>query len=420
MPDLDGELAALRAELRESVRQPPVVDVANRSRQRTSRRRRQFGAAAAVLLVGAAIPLMRTVLQPVPDDGLVPPAATTTSEPGVYRPDRIVTMAEFADQRHGYALRADCVAGTNYGDCEMELLATDDGEHWERRTLPDWSTLGWANQIRILGTQALILDISDVSAKVERYHSGDGGRTWRTVTQDPERSVAAIPPDAILDFRCIPAERTCVPMDQLYLILPDGTTATLTNPPPLTDRFPGQIPLPDGSWWVSGKDPATGRWALAVSRDAGRTWSVSDLPRFEGTPDYGFTVVAGPDRLYASTIGELPEPRRGNRPPHGLLALFTSTDGGKTWVVANEAPVDQLDGYSGSLIAAADGRLYVVGPPGLPYVSTDNGKSFTRAVDSAVSGSVWSSRGGYFASRSHIGPYLYSADGVHWRELNFG
>src|SRR5262245_21575395 len=48
MPGLDGELAELRDDLREVVRQPEVGAVIERSRQARARRRTQLGAALAV------------------------------------------------------------------------------------------------------------------------------------------------------------------------------------------------------------------------------------------------------------------------------------------------------------------------------------------------------------------------------------
>ena len=85
-----------------------------------TRHRALLGAVLAAGLLAVLIVLLRTRLEPVPEPERAVP------EPSVYALD-------FADLRHGYALRERCDAQAR---CANELLVTDDGAHWQTRTLP--------------------------------------------------------------------------------------------------------------------------------------------------------------------------------------------------------------------------------------------------------------------------------------------
>lgn len=419
MPDLDHELAGLRDRLHDDLYQPSVEAVTERARQRTSRRRRQFGAAAAVLLVGAAIPLLRaqTAPVPVPDPPLAPPTAGTLPGFEALPPGPFVVSVDFSDERNGYALRAPCTDAQDR-NCVTELFATGDGERWEKRTMPIRAR-EMNQQLNVVGPRSLYIDTVLGTRSFDRWFSADGGRTWREVSVEPELSVAAIPEGAVLHHRCTPDDG-CVPDEQFFVLLPDGRTATLATQPPLTQPFPGRIQAADGGWWVSGRNPATGRWALAVSRDDGRTWSVSDLPEFAGTPLTGFTVTAGPNALYASAVGTVRED--GAEPRTGILAFLNSVDGGATWTLLHDSPVDQLAGAWGGMVATADGRLILNDDfsGGEAYVSSDNGKTFTKFENREFFGPVWWTRGGYVSAFHADGTALRSTDGQNWQALAIG
>jgi hypothetical protein len=153
-----------------------------------------------------------------------------------------------------------------------------------------------------------------------------------------------------------------------------GRPTRLETAPPLRNPMPGRIPAADGSWWISGKDPATGRWELAVSRDAGRAWSVSALPAFADDGSVrGLSVVAGRDVLYATAIGV----------PYEfftvLHAIFVSTDGGMSWTPTWQAvPGKEPRTINGDPIPEAGGGLRLATNAGAIMHSTDHGHTFEQ------------------------------------------
>ncbi|MFL6140942.1 MAG: WD40/YVTN/BNR-like repeat-containing protein [Labedaea sp.] len=421
MPDLDAELETLREDLLDSVRAPELAAVIDRSRQRTTRRRTQIGAVAAVLLVGAAIPVLRTALRPLPDPaapGTTFSVSPTTPTGPAWAPATgtpFVYNIRWYDHQHGFALRGSCDSGAASTTCTSELLVTEDGERWHPRRLPDSSgtTVTGANwELAVLGQNHLV-----VQAPTLRYFSEDAGEHWRKVPVEPGQTVAAIPPGALLESRCSVVTSFCRDLGELLVLLPDsGRTATLATSPPLTHLAPGQIPAGDGGWWVSGTDPATGRLMLAVSRDAGRSWTISPVPAFTGTPFSGLTVVGTPQAVYATAAGQLAGVK------NGLLVILRSIDGGKTW----ERTWQAADGaeprsIAGVPLAATDGRLLVSTETGALYASVDGGKTF--AVDRSIGrlGSVEWHSGGYFGNvPGSSNYYWYSPDGVQWARFIVG
>ncbi len=157
MPDFDRDLAVLRTDLRDSVHQPDLDDVIARSRQRTTRRR-----------------TLRTSLRPGADRP-VTPATTGSMELPLESP--YLLDIDYADERHGYALRTTCINGRPPG-CANQLLVTADGEHWESRAMPP--ALAGANAVpllRVLGPSTVVLRREVVAGL--QYYSTDAGRSWQ-------------------------------------------------------------------------------------------------------------------------------------------------------------------------------------------------------------------------------------------------
>jgi DNA-directed RNA polymerase specialized sigma24 family protein len=411
--DLDRRLAALREDLHGSVRQPDVAAVAARWRARVWGRRRKLGAALAVLVVAATIPLLRTTLRPVPGEepGIAaePPPSVEPTTSFVYDVDVAIDR-----QVQGYALRAVCPARSQTGPCTTEVLYTEDGAFWaiqSRLPAPGSSAArGLDRRIQTLGPRTVVIE-----ARTERWYSGDSALTWRRVPVEPGASVAAIPPGAVLEARCFVVTSVCRGLGQMLVTLPDsGRSATLANPPALDQLVPARIPAADGGWWVSGKDPATGRWSLAVSRDAGRSWSITPLPPLAGTPEAGIAVTATPNALYATAIGPLPDTAA------GLLAIFRSTDAGATWTAAWQAHDGrQPRSLAATLIAAPDGSVTVTTQDGGSYVSTDGAATFHQDTGPARY-ARWT-RVGYIASFGGTSrDYTWSRDGSHWYDFTVG
>ncbi|MGH3759447.1 WD40/YVTN/BNR-like repeat-containing protein [Actinophytocola sp.] len=386
-----------------SVRQPSVTRVLERSRQRGTRRRMLAGAAVAVLVLAVAVPLLRVEEDPTRSAPVLP---STPTGPAPLESNDMIYGVVFADARHGYAMHATtCEQET----CAMELLATDDGEHWSSRSVPRAGAPPKAvGVVTALGPDEVAVDwlMREDTQPVARVHSTDGGRTWERVSAAVRGSVREIPPGATLRPRCLRPVQRCRG-SQVVVVRPGtGESAWLAGLPRLLSPFPGDVPAGGEYWWVAGLDPGTRRPVVALSRD-GRTWTTARLPWRGETEDQMWSVVANGDTLYAAVRGEQGDSE------YGLLAIFRSTDGGRSWTrTGGRMP----DTSAGQLVAAADGTLVVTTGSGATLVSRDGGRTFTRS-DQRLDGYVYWTRAGYVTSVIPGGPILFSADGVHWREL---
>ncbi|MFL6140992.1 MAG: hypothetical protein ACJ72N_03840 [Labedaea sp.] len=406
------KLGALRDELHGAVPLPDVATVFAGSRAKVFRRRRTLAALLAVVIAAAAIRLLRTALPPVPgaepDTAPLPSSIAEPARSFVYDVDVLV-----GERLQGYALRAVCPTRSQTGPCPTEVLYTEDGQFWaiqSRLPAPANGARGLDRRIRTLGPFKVVIE-----ARTERWYSNDSALTWRRVPVEPGATVAAIPPDAVLEPRCFVVTTVCRGLGQLLVTLPDsGRSATLANPPALDQPVPGPIPAADGGWWVSGKDPGTGRWSLAVSHDAGRTWSITPLPPFTGTPQAGISVTAAPKVWYATAVGQLPDTAA------GLLAIFRSTDAGATWTAVWQAGDGRVPrSIAGTLVAAPDGSITLTTQDGGTYVSTDQAATFRR--DSGPARYARRSQVGYIASFGGTsGEYSWSRDGSRWFDFTVG
>ena len=412
MPDLDGELAELRDDLHGVVRQPEVGVVVERSRQARVRRRTQFAAAGAVLVVAAAIPLLRTTLAPVGGDPGTSPAVTTTTSTTPYNPgDGYHYDVDFADAKHGFAIRSKC-AGYPGRTCTGELLVSEDGgKRWQPRAIPVELTPNTAPpRVFVFDARRVALARYTTDGTVGGgYYTADAGLTWTPVAPAGSDTSAAIPDGGLLDVACTGVAPECRPV--LITLAPDtGRMLPLAAKLPLTKPIPTSTVRLAGGWWVTGTDPATGRAALAVTRD-GRTWSVRPLPDVPDGTVYAMMAAHG-TTLYAVAGSEAQ-----SAPPR-LLAVFRSVDGGSTWERTflgskGQSPYD-LIGYP---VATADGRLII--PGGVAWASRDGGRTFDVVPSDEVTGIIRPTRGGYLASPSFgmTNVYKLSTDGVKWTEI---
>lgn len=412
--DLDAELARLRDDVRGALPVPGFEQVVARHKQRVVRRRMQIGAVVAVLVVSLAVPLLRGQLAARPP---APPVGTSMPT-GTY-----FTSINFFDGEHGYAIRRTCEGEPV--ECGYELLATSDGEHWDKRPLPrPESAPSWVSgQINVLGPEELTVDwpLSAASevARYHRMHSTDGGRTWDDVGLPliVTDTVEEIPEDGVLVASCaklVGGGQKCSERGFAVLLPGSGRSAVLANPPPLTAMLAGSDPTFDGTWWVAGRDPRTERWGLAVSHDDGRTWTTTVLNWESAVDSYGWSVVSQGGTLYATAIGALPDTS------NGLLRILRSTDRGRTWEQTwQPAEGKQPRRVFSSTIAAADGTLTINGPDGM-YASRDGGRTFTKAPQ-RYPGYAGQARNGYLAvsntERDHV---EVSDDGVRWRRIEIG
>jgi hypothetical protein len=388
-----------------SVRQPVVARVRDRAAQKTSRRRMLTMAAVAAVVVSVAVPLLRVE---EPAAATPPPATTPTRIPTIEAsPTTFVYDVKLLDDRRGYALRANCDAP----DCVLDLMSTDDGEHWTVNRLPgDKSADGEVGALVVLGPEEVVVDRSPVSdpRQAWRLHSTDGGQTWRRVNLVPRRSVPEIPAGAMLEPTCTTRKAACHGAT-LSMVLPgSGESVLLPSAPRLTRAVPGQAPLDGDRWWMVGMDSRARQWAVAVSEDDGRTWRVSRLAPLRKGVDESWSLVANGDDVYATSTGPFGDGQ------YGLLAIHHSDDGGRTWERTSGRVPHSM---AAPPVAAADGTLLVNTPFDGTLLSRDHGRTFTE-VERRFEGTAFWSGNGYVTSPEQAGgPIMFSPDGLHWRDL---
>jgi hypothetical protein len=311
---------------------------------------------------------------------------------------------DFFDATHGFAIWTLC-PGTRLSGCTSTLQVTQDGKTWQRREpMPGYGYIG----LRVLGPSTVVVDQLGSSPQ-KRLFSSDAGQTWHEVPLKPVDTVAQIPAGAILQKQCMPE---CDGYDVVGAVLADsGMFVTLATPPPFVTF--GVQPLPDtnGTWWVQGlKD--TGEWLIGASRDNGRSWQVSTLPKVQIRGDGpAMQVIVAPDAVYAA-MSERPWNLVNDIQ---LAAILRSTDGGRTWE-RTWSPGAQPGHIAIGPLVGPDGTLIAYAPDKKMYTSKDGGHTFQLGDSTAPAWSgVWT-RAGYLSAPSSedmpSGAYPYQLAGV--------
>ncbi|HEU5475127.1 MAG TPA: hypothetical protein VFV67_31160 [Actinophytocola sp.] len=369
------------------------------------RRRVLLGVLGALIVVGAAVPLLRTRPDPLPPDAERPTAEQFDSRSWL-------GSVEFADAQHGYALRGNCFEDVR-SPCPIELMVTEDGEHWRAREAPVRKANGRPTAIDrlwVLGSQEVVVGESYPTPGLQRWYSGDGGLTWRAVPSVVRGSVPDVPPGGVLDVVC-PQPLTeafqCAAATPVVTLPGTGELAELTGRPPLELKNPRRVPATaDGNLWMSGLVPGTGRWAVAVSADAGRTWSVAELPDQGQLPVTSVEVSVGGDTVFAIARHEIGT----------LRAIYASTDGGRSWrLTRRSGDGRQPVTIAGEAIATADGLLIINTTPDAAFSSRDQGTSFQPAVTPGIA--RWTRTGYVVGPAGSPEVFRMSWNGLDWRKL---
>lgn len=392
-----------------------------------TRRREKLIGLGLLLAVLVALPLISTQLR-LPSDRADLPAIERTSAPPPTSVDidpanvAEIISVDFADRRHGFALWSHCIEDAPATRCRQRFLTTSDGENWTVRNFPGSGFEGQdggSGYVVALGKCRVLLS----GAHPEKYHtrlfSDDCGRNWVSVPLKPAGSISEIPEGATLASPCTGERDEVDDCDdgRLVVTVPDsGRRIWLDTSPALEDPSPESVPADDGAWWVSGRDSATGRRAVAVSRDQGRSWSVSRLPRWQARQVHQLPITMRGKDAYALAVGSLRDVRS------GLLAIFHSEDGGETWEQTwQAAPGDSPRSIAGSPIAGPRGVLIIL-DESVPvhHRSLDGGRTFDAAIFTQPISSPRRMRGGYLATSDGSPRSWYRAvDGVRWRKINF-
>ncbi|MFF9013696.1 WD40/YVTN/BNR-like repeat-containing protein [Streptomyces sp. NPDC014870] len=332
----------------------------------------------------------------------------------------------FAADGSGFALLADCVqdAGApESGFCRQPVAVLDRGaKAWvlRRSPLPEVAPMdGVSADLKVLGPGRALIEEGGASPETRRsWFTRDGGRTWRRVDPRTSGTTPVIPAGAVLTTDCAePSPPSAGPLagdecarERLVVIDPeDGRRRALAQGPPIgPGPRPAEVAEPDGSWWVSGTDPLSGRAAVAVSRDRGRSWSIGRLPSPTTAPGWYTAVAVGQDAVYAAEMGEL---KGGNPVKNPMRALHRSLDGGRTWErMWTTGPVHEPRTLQGLPVPGPGGRVLITAED-REFVSVDGGRSFRP-----------SGEGTGFTRRTPLGllrsgsacRYAISVDGERW------
>ncbi|MFE6059385.1 WD40/YVTN/BNR-like repeat-containing protein [Streptomyces sp. NPDC056431] len=355
-----------------------------------------------------------------PDPGLFGAPPRIPSAPGL--PGWAHSLG-FARDGSGFALLASCVsdpAAPENGFCRQYVAARDAGaKEWVLRRSPlprVTGTDGISANLVALGPGRALVEEGGAEPGARTWFTKDGGRNWRAGDRRTVGTTPEIPEGAVLGTDCA-APSAALPDDcdrqRLVVISPqDGRRRALARVPLLgAHPRPQEQPEPDGSWWVSGTDPLSGRAAVAVSRDGGRGWTVSRLPSPVATPGWHTAVAVGRDAVYAAEMGELV----GGEPvKNPMRALHRSVDGGRTWQrMWTTGPSEQPRTLLGLPVPGPGGRVGI-GAELSGYESVDGGRTFVRRDD-----------GTHYTRRTPLGllregsrcAYALTVDGVRWSEF---
>jgi hypothetical protein len=228
--------------------------------RRRWRRRRAVTAAAVTMVAALTAGGLGVATAGLPTaSGPVAPAA---SDHGGLPRQGILQWMGAADARHVYAAYTACPDGS----CPkwiVRLFGSDDGG----RT---WT--GRDDRVSLIGLEVLAADVlvSAGPAPAAPNLSTDGGRTWRTATfVDTPRGAG----DGVLYCAQRKPEAAC---EVTVLDPAAGTYARLASPSAVTGIPSGVVETVGGAAWVGGTwvgGTDQGRPAVAVTTDAGRTWS---------------------------------------------------------------------------------------------------------------------------------------------------
>jgi hypothetical protein len=360
MPDLDYR--GLAAEAQGAVRQPDFGTVQRRAGQLRTRRRLVAGAVTLVAAAGAAGLVTVDLTGGLPNSVAADPTATDRPQP----PPAHVRWAGAADASHLYVVVADCQ------ECPQKLHAsTDGGRTWQLRGDVSQGGPAAPQNLRVINDSVLVSTPSvwyprrvDLSGKVAGDPIGedatatavpvqpngtstpppvpgsgidkprisvDGGRTWADLEVSDTAVPAVAAGGAVVNCQLAGRSDPC----RVWALDPAiRRIAPLASQPPVVLDGLSSVATPRSAGiWVQGYEPQGGHAAVAVSRDAGRSWTTSrfdaETPALadgRAIPD-GLPYVATTDgrTAYAMFTGGWTAPR-----------IYRSTDGGAHWQRTNE------------------------------------------------------------------------------------
>lgn len=388
-------------------------------------RRLALGIGLAALALGGTVVAARGVPDaPTPDASAssAPVFPAPSATPPVPFPRSAAVDVRFADADHGFAVTGRCTAAGRdpARRCAYGFRVTaDGGRTWATRPapLPDKAEDDWDALITALGPRAVV-----VATRSGRWHTRDAGRTWRQVPSTPGAPVARAAPTWTLDTYCDedPTTGGCRRSSLVALDPETGVPHPLVTQPRLDPASTVTDPPPratDGSRWIGGTERGTGRPAVAVSRDQGRTWTtrVLDAP---ATQLFGVTVLTVDGTTGYALLRAQPE--TGTDSVDGFGALHRTTDSGRTWQRIAPAFRGAQPATATGAALLPSGRIVLTaddgGGPSNQLVSDDRGASFRSVASDVARLGLLDVSSGRCLSRGTDGWYV-SPDCRTWTRL---
>ena len=349
---------------------------------RLRRHRRTLVALAAVIAVVGVVTVLRAGITGLkPEQGPGAPVAGAQGKPPLA--GTVITLV--SGQNTLYALASDSAAGSR-----PRLLASEnDGGSWSTLTLPGMpsdpsAVAGW--QLTVSGVEDSLSVEDGDGATVTVGGAGSPFVTRRIV---PRPFWARVPAGREGMVRICPPPRCRAP-ELEYLEPRTGERGPLQVQPPVTARSLGVL---GSQLWVAGIDPATHRYAMAVSVDDAGSWKTVSLPAVATDPRLVARVLPVPELNTAWLLLGKPG-RRGALTTTDLWVVSTPDVGGARHRVRPDDPLDSVTGAVG----LKDGRLVVIDRGVLTVLAQDG------VADRAESSDVGSV--GYLLREPQRGPHL--------------
>jgi photosystem II stability/assembly factor-like uncharacterized protein len=262
------------------------------------------------------------------------------------------------------------------------VLRTQDGEHWQKLTVPGGDDLDFRD-VEALSSDAVVLMSAGPGDRSRIYRSADGGKTWALAHTNPDA-------DGFYDAIAFWDEENGIAMGdpvggRFVVRTTEDGGATWAPPPGLTmpEALSGEgafaasgtclFALKGGrdAWFVTGGAKVA---RVFHTSDRGKTWTVAEVPVPTGSPSSGLFSIAFLDTRRGFTVGgDYKQPAF-----RGLNGARTE-DGGATWT---PAPVAATGFYSAVAPVPGSGEeLVAVGLAGTA-ASRDGGRTW-EALDVA-------------------------------------
>jgi photosystem II stability/assembly factor-like uncharacterized protein len=260
-------------------------------------------------------------------------------------------------------------------------ITRNGGNTWHAAVVPGAEALQFRDVEALSGQEAYLLAAGTGEAS-RIYHTTDGGRTWQLQFKNREEA-------GFYDcFAFWGPDRGIVMADAIDGRFPVRRTTNGRFWIDIGDRLPeaqaGEAAFAasgtcvatqgeDRAWIATG---AAEKARILATTDGGNTWNAYETPIVQGTAASGVFTVAFRDAEHGILAGgdlEQPDTRSRN--------VAVSSDGGKTWTRATNAPfpgpVYGLSYVSGHDRGPNNRNVVVTGPGGAAW-SPDEGETWTR------------------------------------------